>query len=48
MLLAWSIANAAQPLANLDVLNRPLQETAGQITSNESEFAQPKHIAIFD
>ena len=33
MLLAWSIANAAQPLANLDELNRRLQETAGKITS---------------
>ena len=48
MLLAWSIANAAQPLANLDELNRRLQETAGKITSIESEFVQTKHIDIFD
>lgn len=48
LLLAGSMAHAAQPLTDLDELNRRLQETAGKITSIESEFVQTKHIDIFD
>ena len=48
LLLAEGFAFAAQPLTNLEELNRHLRETAGKITSIESEFIQTKHIDIFN
>lgn len=48
LLLAEGFAYAAQPLTNLEELNRRLRETAGKITSIESEFIQTKHIDIFN
>ena len=48
LLLAEGFAYAAQPLTNLEELNRRLRETAGKITSIESEFIQTKHIDILN